>query len=142
MDKSENPEDHPLEVGVSAQPIFPLTFGPLPVLAPIVKTPMDVMNSDTPLEITKMQPKVNLKRKIKLEGKSHSDDNPTTKELKLSEIKKSGKSTKSTKKRGILIGIKRKRNRFEDPINEITLGYDKKGKVKYKRVVTESDQVL
>ena len=45
-------------------------------------------------------------------------------------------------KKGILIGIKRKRNLLEDPINEITLGYDNKGQVNFKRVVTESDQVL
>ena len=42
----------------------------------------------------------------------------------------------------ILIGIKRKREEVEDPVNEITLGYDKSGKINYKRVVTESEQLL
>ena len=58
------------------------------------------------------------------------------------EVKKVQKASVYKSRKGILIGIKRMRNEVSDPINEITLAYDKKGQIKYKRVVTESEQVL
>ena len=67
-------------------------------------------------------------------------DDTTTMESKITPKPKSKLVNKY--KGSILIGIKRKRDELEDPIYEITLGYNKNGKVTYKRVVTESEQML
>ncbi|CAI2366407.1 unnamed protein product [Moneuplotes crassus] len=97
-----------------------------------------VQESDETNNINKVnnRPKLKPIRRLKESGLNNNS------ERKLIAQSKNILKQKISKHHGrIFIGIKRKREEVEDPLHEVTLKYNKDGKITYKRVVTESDKM-